>query len=341
MASSYPGRNMFVGVGIQNGFAEAAGSGATVFTYYQIDEPRGGLEEYSEIASNRRLNTRFRGAGYIGTKQVPAGFTVELNPANAGRLLKLIFGTETVAVLVTAEAATHKFYPAESLSYGTIVLYAGGIAEAGTDDRSHKIINWKAARASIEGGVDDMMRLTVDGFGTDRSAVTSPTATFTTARPFFLNSEEGTGVLSIGATIGAVAAFAECRRMRFEIDNAIAPDHRIDGDASAAAVREGDSQITGMWDMLYNDATYTELDIFTAGTNRAFQLVGTSVAAFYTALTYQITLAIEAARYNGAPPAWDPDVMSVEMPYIGELASAQSISVTIRNADVVAYTYSV
>ena len=93
--------------------------------------------------------------------------------------------------------------------------------------------------------------------------------------------------------------------------------------------------------MLYNDATYTELDIFTAGTNRAFQLVGTSVAAFYTAMTYQITLAIEAARYSGAPPAWDPDVMSVEMPYIGELASAQSISVTIRNADVVAYTYSV
>ena len=331
---------MFAGVGIQNGFAEGAASGATVFTYYQPDDIRDGLEQYSEIASNRRLNTRFRGAGYIGTKQVPFGMTVECNPMNAGRLLKLIFGTETCTVLVTDEAATHKFYPAQSLSYGTIVLYAGGIAGATSDDRSHKVINWKAARATVEGGTDDVMRITVDGFGTDRSAVTSPTSSFTAVRPFFLNSEEGTGVLSIGATIGAVAQFDECRRMRFEIDNGIQADHRIDGDASAAAIREGDSQITGMWDCIYNEDTYAELDIFTGGDNRAFQLVASSADAFYTALTYQMTLAVETARYSGLNPSWDPDVISVELPFIAEMTSGAATAITIRNSDVVAYTYS-
>ena len=339
--SAYPGRNVYVGIGIQNGFAAGSESGATVYTYYEPDDIRGVLEEYTDIASNRRLNSRFRGAGYIGTKSVPFGMTFECNPMNVGRILKLAFGTETCTVLVTAQSATHKFYPAEDLSYATIYVYTAGVAENSANDRTHKIMNWKLSRLTLEGGLDNVIRVTIEGTGTDRFAVTSPTTSFTTVRPFFLNSEEGTGIVSIGDAIGSVSQFDECRSFRFEIDNAVSLDHRVNGSASASAVREGDSQVTGSFDCVYNANTFAEVDKFADGDDRAFELEIDSVATFITAQTYELKLQIEKARYTGTPPSWDPDVISLEMPYIGELASDQAISITLTNSDVVAYTYSV
>jgi|TARA_Y100000034_G_scaffold134763_1_gene204150 hypothetical protein len=330
---------MYVGVAIQNGFAEAAGSGGTSVTYYEPDEVRGGIQEFTEIASNRRMNTRFRGAGYIGTQSVPFGMTVELNPMNAGTLLALVMGTESLTVLVTAQSATHKFYPAENLRYGTIWLYSAGAADNSATDNEHKIINFKVTRASIEGGIDDVVRLSIDGIGTDHSAVAATSPSFTNVRPFFLNSVEGLGTLSIGSAIGSVSQFDECRRMRMEIDNAVSPDQRIDNDASAASIREGDSSITGMFDCIYNGNTYAEIDAFTLGSDRAFTLSVNSTTAFYTSEVYNCTLGMEQARYNGANPSWDPDLLSIELPYIGELASSAAVYIQITNSDVVTYTY--
>lgn len=336
---AYPGRNMYLGIGIQSG----VGSSATVFTFLQPTEVTGGLEEFDMIESQRRLSTRFKGSGYVGTKRVPVGFTVEANPDNIGRLLKLIFGSETVTAMSPGYYAQHKFYPNEELKYGTILIYAAGIADAAGTYQLIRVKDFKVARATISGGIDNVMTIAVEGVGTARDAVyaSSYTVSFSSVDPLFLNSAQGTGKLSIGPGAPASSEFDEARSFSLEVQNGVAPDHRIHASNSAVAIREGDSAITGTIGVVFNKETFTEINHFQAGTARALLLEVTSTDFVETSEHYEMNIAIEQAKYSGGNPSWDADEMTAELPFTAELASSQAISVTIQCSITSEFTYSV
>ena len=340
MGSSYPGRNMWIGLGIQNGLAAGTASGATVFTYFEPTEVGGFLEEFAMQESQRRLGTRFKGKSYLGTKQVPASFSVELNADNCGRIFAAGMGAESVTVGVTSEAATHDFTFAETLPYLTVYCYAAGVADSSGNDKTIRALNCKVKTMALTGGLEGPMTLAVELVGTARSIVTSPTTTFTTVDPLFLSSEEGTGTLSLGATIGAAAAFDESREFELNIDNGVDADHRIDGSATPAAIREGASSITGRLGCVYNDTTWTEIDIFSACTDRAIKLVAVAPEAFITGYSYTVTIESHINRYTGSPPSWDPDVISVDLPFTAEAGTSSEVfTISVINDDVVAYTH--
>lgn len=337
-SESYPGRNMYIGFGIQS----AIGSSATVYTFAQPSEVTGGLEEFAMIDSNRRLNTRFKGTGYVGTKQVPIGFTLEANAGNMGRLMKLIFGAEVASSVVTSAYGRHKFYPAEELKYGTILLYAAGVADETGIDKIIRVKDWKCTKATIKGGVDDIVTIAVEGIGTSRDAVypSSYTVSFTSTQPFFLNSAVGTGLLKIG-TGTASSEYDEARSFSMDVENGVKADHRIHGSNSALAIREGDSGITGSMGGVFNGVSFAEINKFQAGTARALQLTITSTEILATSETFDMIIDIASAKYTGGNPSWDADEITVELPYTAELASSQSVTVTILNAVTSEYTYSV
>lgn len=340
-SESYPGRNMYIGVGIQSGI----GSSATVYTFLQPSEVTGGLEEFAMIDSTRRLGTRFKGTGYIGTKQVPFGFTVEANAGNVGRLLKLIFGGEIASSMVAGSYGRHKFYPTEELKYGTLLLYPAGVADETGIDKIIRVKDWKCTKATIKGSVDDLVTISVDGFGTSRDAVypSSYTISFTSTQPFFLNSAIGTAILKIGPGAPASSQFDEARTFTFNVENGVKADHRIHGSNSAIAMREGDSTLTGALDCVYNGVTFGEINKFQAGTVRALQLAVTSTEILYTGTseTFDMIIDISQAKYDGGNPSWDPDEITVALPFTAELASSQAVTVTMLNTVTSEYTYSV
>ena len=342
-SESFPGRNMYLGVGIQSG----VGSSATVYSFMQPSEVTGGLEEFAMIDSARRLSTRFKGTGYVGTKQVPLGFTVEASPQAVGRLLKLAFGAEIASSVVAGVYGRHKYYPSEELPYGTILLYAAGVADETGIDKTIKVTDWKCTKLTIKGGVDDIVTLQVEGIGAARTAVypsSYTTPTFTTVQPLFMNSAVGTGVLLIGTSEATpTVAFEEARSFEITIEHGVKADHRIHGSNAAIAMREGDSSITGTYSAVYNGVSFGEINKFQAGTARAMKLSITSVEAIgpATSETYDMIVETLRSKYSGGNPSWDADQITVELPFTAELASSQAVTVTILNNVTSEYTYSV
>jgi len=331
---AYPGRNMWIGVGIQS----AVDTVATVFTYFQPTEVGGFMDDPAEIASNRRMGTRFKGLPYLGTNQIPFSFTVEADPGSIGRILRCGVGPDSVATIATG-VYTHTFNFTEDLVYATIRCYAGGVADISGVSKFFEALNCKFDKLSLKGGIDDVMTLACDGIGTDVSAISSVTPSFTTDDPWFLNSAQGTGILSIGATYAAIAAFSEAREFQFDIANAVKADHRIHGSAAAIAVIEGDSEITGNMLAVYNDETFDEIAAFQAGTLRAFKLVVSPPTAFSSTYKKDLIIAITKAKYSGAKPNWDPDVMTVPMPFRVE-ENTTSLYISVQNERASAYSSS-
>lgn len=318
-----PGRNMWVGVGIQTSMTTVA----TVYDYFQPTEVGGFLEEFATIESGRRLGTRFSGLPYLGTKQVPFSFTVEATP-NIGRILALSMGTNSI-VSVTSVAWNHDFRFAEELPYGTILCHAAGVADGTSVAQEIRIIGAKLSRMTLAGSIDNVITLAVEGIGMTMSAAASVSASYTTFDPFFLNSAQGTATLSIGTTITLVTSFEEARNFELAIDNGVMADHRIHGSATPVAISEGDSGVTGRFAAIYNDNTFLEINKFAAGTKRALTLTATSAQPVPSLPTTMITLTVglHSIRYTGDTPSYDPDVITVDMPFKAEISASTYITI--------------
>lgn len=327
-----PGRNMWVGLGIQASMAAAA----TVYTYFQPTEVGGFLEEFATIDSGRRLGTRFGGLPYLGTKQVPFSFTVEVTP-NIGRILAAGMGDYSLAS-VTSVCWDHYFKLTEELPYATVLCHAAGVADNTSTSQEIKIMGAKISRLTLAGGIDNVLTLAVEGIGMTMSATNSVTASYTNFGPFLLNSAQGTATLSIGASVLTAALFEEARDFELTIDNGIMADHRIHGSATPVAMSEGDSNVTGRLTAIYNDNTWAQINNFAAGTKRAITLSATHsepVPSLPTTL-HAFTVALRSVRYTGDTPSYDPDVMTIELPFKAE--NIVSAMITIRNDFSTAYS---
>lgn len=317
MGSTYPGRNMWVGIGIQT----SASTIAQVITFLQPTEVSGFLESFNTIDSARRLGTRFSGTPYIGTKQVPFGFTVEANPGDIGRLLLASLGTEVTCFSVTSVVHNHIFTFSEDLPYVTVYGYAGGVADTTATVQSLRARGGKISKMTLKGGVDDVMTLAIEGIAFAVSACSTVTAAFTTEDPWFLNSAMAVGTLSIGSTLTAPVAFEEARDIEITVDNALKADHRIHGSNSAVAMEEGSSSLTGKFNAVFNPSTMIEVANFAAGNIRAFSLTVISAKTTYSLPTTfaSLVVGIHRARYSGDTPNYDPDVITMDMPWKAEV----------------------
>ena len=144
---------------------------------------------------------------------------------------------------------------------------------------------------------------------------TAASSGFTTDTPFFVKSSLCTGKLSIGATLGAVAQFYEARSCELTIENGLSPDNRIDNTDTPYAIEEGESEITGMIDCIYNAESIAEIEYFQANTARALVLLLTTTNVFDTTNYKTLTVNIYQAKYTGGVPNWDPDVINCELPF--------------------------
>ena len=332
MGNAYSGRNMFIGVGIQS----ALGTDATIFDYIQPTEVGGFLKSAETIQSNRRLGTRFGGSGYPGASQVPWNFTCELNPKNIGRILAGAIGADDITVDVVDEVATHSFEFDEALSYLTLYCYGAGVADATGSDKVLKVTDAKITGLTIRGNTDDVMLLEVSGIGIAVEADTTPTPSYPTENPFFLNTEVSVGTVVIGDTIGGGAQFDEATEISVELDNGMAPDHRINGSAEALGIREGASALRGSLSCVYNDDTFVEINKFYAGTARGIKITVAHASEFYTSHSMTLTIELDAVKYEGSDPSWDPDVISISMPFVADVSS--STKITLKNDKVTVYS---
>lgn len=318
-----PGRNMWIGLGIQTMMTTIA----TVFDYYQPTEVGGFLEEFATIESGRRLGTRFEGLPYLGTKQVPFSFTVEATP-NIGRIFAAGMGVNSI-VSVTSVAWNHDFRFAEELPYVTVLAHAAGVADGTSVSQEIRICGAKISKMTLAGSIDNVMTLAVEGIGMTMSALASVTASYTIFDPFFLNSAQGTATLSIGTTITLVTSFDEARDFELAIDNGIKADHRIHGAATPVSMSEGSSNITGKFTAVYNDNTFLEINKFAAGTKRALSLSATGSMPVPSLPTTQTAIAVglHSIRYTGDTPSFDPDVITVDMPFKAEVSKSTFITI--------------
>lgn len=320
-----PGRNMWVAVGIQTSMTTIA----TLYSFHQPTEVGGFLEEFAYIDSNRRLGTRFQTYGYLGTKQVPFSFTVEANPDVIGRILAGAIGFDSLAS-ATSVAHNHNFkFNVEELPYLTILGYLAGVADASATAQEVRIRGCKINTMTIAGGIDNVMTLTIDGIGMSLSAATTATTAYSSSDPWFLNSMQGTGILSVGSTVTLVSAFQEVRDFELTIENGITADHRIHGSATPVAISEGSSRISGRMTAVFNPETFAEINNYRAGNLRALTLTATGATAMAGPGTNYKTLAIGLSkfRYTGDTPSWDPDVMTVDLPFTCEASVSTYINV--------------
>ncbi len=331
---TYPGRNMWVGVGIQTSMTTVA----TVYEYYQPTEVGGFLEEFATIESGRRLGTRFSGLPYLGTKQIPFSFTIEATP-NMGRILAAGMGANSI-VSVTSVAWNHDFRFAEELPYVTVLCHAAGVADGTSVAQEIRIIGAKISKLTLAGSIDNPLTLAVEGVGMTMSAAASVTASYTQFDPFFLNSAQGTATLSIGTTITLVTSFEEARDFELAIDNGVMADHRIHGSATPVAISEGDSGVTGRFSAVFNDNTFLEINKFAAGTKRALTLSATGIQPVPSLPTtmHAMVVGLHSIRYTGDAPSFDPDVITVDMPFKAEISL--STYITIINNKSLAYSAS-
>jgi hypothetical protein len=154
---------------------------------------------------------------------------------------------------------------------------------------------------------------------------TAASAGFTSDTPFFVKSSLCTGLVSIGATLGAVATYSECRALNLDIENGLSPDNRIDNTSTPFAIEEGESEITGMIDCIYNAESIAEIEYFQSNTARALKIVLTTTNVFDTDNYKTLTINVYQAKYTGGGPNWDPDVINVELPYKVDVAEGFDI----------------
>jgi hypothetical protein len=338
MGGTNPGRNMWVGLGIQTTMSTVA----QVITFMQPTEVGGFLEEYATIENSRRLGTRFSGFPYIGTKQVPFNFTVEANPADLGRILLAAMGSEYSTPSVTSVVHNHTFRFANSLPYCTIFAYLAGVADTTATDQSLRIRGSKINQLTISGGIDNVITVAVEGFGMTASACSTVTTAFRVEEPWFLNASPGTGTLSIGSAILTAGLFEEAREFELTINNGLQADHRIHGSNTMIAVSEGGSEVTGRIVAVQNPSTMIEVANFAAGNNRAITLTAVAAKTTYSLPTTMAELAIgiDKARYTGDSPSYDPDVITIEMPFKAEI-SLVSTYISIKNNKSLPYSAAV
>lgn len=318
-----PGRNMWVGLGLQTSMTTVA----TIYDYFQPTDVGGFLEEFATIESGRRLGTRFKGLPYLGTKQVPFSFTIEATP-NIGRILMAGMGVNSI-VSVTSAAWNHDFRFAEELPYATILAHAAGVADGTSVAQEIRIIGAKISKLTFAGSTDNVLTLAIEGIGMTMSAAASVTASYSIYDPFFLNSAQGTATLSIGTTITLVTSFEEARDFELAIDNGIMADHRIHGTATAIGMSEGDSGVTGKFTAIYNDNTFLEINKFASGVKRALTLSATSIQPVPTLPTtmHALVVGLHSIRYTGDAVSFDPDVITVDMPFTAEISLSTYITI--------------
>lgn len=383
MGNRYPGRNMWLAVGIQS----AKGTPAHRYFYMQPTDVGGFLKQIESIASDRRVGTRFSGSGHVGQSSVPFNFTVEANPGDIGVLLYAALGSETASV--SSDEYTHKMEVSEDLPYITILLYSANLASSSGAGYIHRITDAKIGSMTLNGEIDSICTLAIDGIGIDSGAITNAavnltgdttdsdatltnlstiaglyagmpisgtgipagtviqeilgadslemsqaatvtdttvslsTSSFSTAysagitsdSPFFVKSSVGNGKVSIGATVGAASQFDETRSFSLVINNGIERDSRIDYTSNPFGIEEGASQATGEFDCIYNDDTFAEVEAFEASTARGIIIFLETENLFDTDKKKSLTINIYQAKYNGDSPSWDPDVISINMPF--------------------------
>lgn len=321
---TYPGRNMWIGFGIQTSMTTIA----TIYDYFQPTEVGGFLEEFATIESNRRLGTRFTGLPYLGTKQVPFSFTVEATP-NIGRILACGVGDASTAS-VTSVCWWHYFQFKEELPYATVVAHAAGVADGTSVPQEIRIVGAKISRLTFAGAIDNVMTLAVEGIGMTMSACASVTSNiYTPYDPFFLNSAQGTATMSIGSTITLAASFQEARNFEMTIDNGVTADHRIHGSATPVSISEGDSNVTGRFGAVFNDNTFVEINKYASGNKRALSLsmTGDNPVPSLPTTMHALDIALHSVRYTGDTPAFDPDVITVDLPFKAEVGVSTYIRV--------------
>jgi hypothetical protein len=167
-------------------------------------------------------------------------------------------------------------------------------------------------------------------------AVAAPTPTYPTAHSLFSKAEDGSALIEIGAAFGSLASFLEGNEFHVSISNAISADMRIDNTSSAASLLEGDSEITGSLKTIYNRNTMTEIKAFQAGTNRAIRFTATSTENAAAGQPFTLIFTSDTSRYSGAPPAWDPDVISADCQFEVQKSTSYP-TIQIVNADTPAY----
>jgi hypothetical protein len=329
---------MWVAIGIQTSMSTVA----TVYSFLQPTEVGGFLEEFTTIDSNRRLGTRFSGMPYVGTKNVPFSFTVEANPGDLGRLLLAAMGTEYSTPCVTSVVHQHIFRFAEDLPYCTILGYLAGVADTTSAIQSVRLRGAKISQLTISGTIDEVMTVAVEGMAMTASACSQVTTAFTTEDPWFLNAAVGTGTLSIGSVIASPALFEEAREFELTINNALTPDHRIHGSNNPVGIEEGSSEVTGRLVTVFNPETFTEIRNFTAGNTRAITLTALASKTTYSLPTTfaQLDVGLDKVRYSGDSPSFDPDVITIEMPFKAEV-SLISTYIAIRNNKSLPYSAAV
>lgn len=144
---------------------------------------------------------------------------------------------------------------------------------------------------------------------------TAASAGFTDDKPYFVKSSLGTGKVSIGATFGAESQYNECRSVDFAIENGLDTDNRIDNTEYPTAIEEGDSEITGSLDCIYNTESFAEIKAFQDNSARAMVLLFTSTNVFDTTNYKTLTINIYRAKYTGGVPTWDLEAMNAELPF--------------------------
>lgn len=323
MGSTKPGRNMYIGFGIQS----EIDVDATNITYLQPTAVGGFFLKPKTITSDRRVGTRFKPSDYRGGVSVPFSFTVECNPGDCGRILYGAMGAE--AGSVASSVYSHEFSVAEELPYCTVWLYAAGVADDSGTAKIIKVTNAKISKLSISGDVDGVVTMSVEGTGIAKAAATTPSATFTSDTPFFVKSVDGTLKVSIGDAIGSVVQFDETKSMSLDIDNGLIEDNRADDTTAPAAMAEGDSSISGSVNAVYNEDSYTEIEKFEGGDVRAFEFVFTTENIFNTSDKKTLTIAISQVRYDDDEPSYDPDVITVEMPF--KIDVAEGFTITLED----------
>lgn len=336
---TYPGRNMWVAIGIQTSMTTLA----QVYSFLQPTEVGGFLEEFATIDSNRRLGTRFSAAPYVGTKTVPFSFTAEAEPGNLGRILLAAMGAEYTAPSVTSVVHNHTFRFAEDLPYVTVLGYLAGVADVTSTIQSIRLRGAKISQLTLSGSIDEVMTVAVEGIAMTASACSQVTTAFSLEDPFFLNATLGTGILSLGSTLTAPTAFNEAREFELVINNNLTPDHRIHGSNSPVGVEEGSSEITGRIVTVFNPETFAEINNFRAGNDRAIALTVTAAKSTYSLPTTMAALEVALAkvRYTGSAPSFDPDVITAEMPFKAELPTLTSSWIAVKNNKSLPYSAAV
>ena len=166
MAAAYAlsGRNAWVGIGKQAAF----GTPVAPTKFYEITEVTGLLPEYEFKKSDRRVGTRFKPLGSKFGKKIPFTLAVEVNAENVGLLLALGLGAD--AVSAAGSAFKHTITMVENLSYFTLWASTDLVADTDAADTLHQLKNCKVISVKLDGTVDDVLKLTIEGVATDRAS---------------------------------------------------------------------------------------------------------------------------------------------------------------------------